>query len=70
MEEDIKQPNKLYRSRSDRYLGGVCGGVAEYFNIDSNLTRILFVIGSFLWGIGVVLYLAALILVPEPNYRG
>jgi phage shock protein PspC (stress-responsive transcriptional regulator) len=68
MEEDIKQSNKLYRSRSDRYLGGVCGGIAEYFNIDSNLTRILFVIGSFLWGIGVVLYLAALILVPEnPN---
>jgi phage shock protein C len=65
MEEDIKHPHKLYRSRSDRYLGGVCGGIAEYFNIDSNLTRILFVVGSFLWGIGIVLYLAALILVPE-----
>ena len=57
--------SKLFRSKNDRYLGGVCGGIAEYFNIDSNLTRILFVIGSFLWGIGIILYLAALILVPE-----
>lgn len=68
MEEDIKQPHKLYRSRSNRYLGGVCGGIAEYFHIDSNMTRLLFVIGTFLWGIGIILYLAALILVPEnPN---
>lgn len=66
--EDIKQPHKLYRSRSNRYLGGVCGGIAEYFHIDSNMTRLLFVIGTFLWGIGIILYLAALILVPEnPN---
>ena len=65
MDEDIKQQHKLYRSRSNRYLGGVCGGIAEYFNIDANLTRLLFVIGTFIWGVGIILYLAALILVPE-----
>lgn len=65
MEEEIKQLHKLYRSRSNRFLGGVCGGIAEYFHIDSNMTRLLFVIGTFLWGIGIILYLAALILVPE-----
>lgn len=65
MEEGIKPQQKLYRSRSNRYLGGVCGGIAEYFNIDGNLTRLLFVTGTFLWGVGIILYLAALVLVPE-----
>lgn len=56
---------KLYRSRNDRYLGGVCGGIAHYFGLDSNLTRLLVVVGTLFWGTGIILYLAALILVPE-----
>lgn len=63
--EQIRQQRKLYRSRIDRYLGGVCGGIAEYFEIDGSMVRLLFVLGTLLWGAGVVVYLAALILVPE-----
>lgn len=56
---------KLYRSRSDRYISGVCGGLAAYFNIDSNLARLLIVVAAFIGGLGIVLYIAALVLVPE-----
>lgn len=56
---------KLYRSKSDRYISGVCGGLAAYFSIDSNLVRLLIVVSAFIGGIGIVLYIAALVLVPE-----
>ncbi|RMI26754.1 MAG: PspC domain-containing protein [Calditrichaeota bacterium] len=65
METDTREPSKLYRSRTDRYVGGVCGGLAQYFNVDSTLIRLLFVLLTFIGGIGVALYIAALILVPE-----
>ncbi|TLM89954.1 MAG: PspC domain-containing protein [Actinobacteria bacterium] len=59
----------LVRSRSDRVIGGVIGGIAERTGIDSNLARILFVVLTLFtgFGVGVVLYLAALILVPEAS---
>ena len=63
MSDDAKR--KLYRSRSDRYISGVCGGLAAYFNIDSNLARLLIVVAAFIGGLGIVLYIAALALVPE-----
>ncbi len=65
MSEQQVERRKLYRSRSDRYIAGVCGGIAEYFNIDSNLVRILFILSVFLGGAGLILYLAAVIIVPE-----
>ncbi len=68
MATEENQTNKLYRSRADRYLGGVCGGIGQYFNFDSNLVRIIFVILTFFGGLGLILYIAALIIVPEnPN---
>ncbi len=57
--------NKLYRSRVDRFIGGVCGGVGRYTGLDSNIVRLLFIVGAFIGGIGIILYLAALIIVPE-----
>lgn len=62
--EEEKQ-NRFYRSKTDRFLGGVCGGIGQYSGLDSNLVRLLFVIGAFIGGIGAILYLAALIIVPE-----
>jgi phage shock protein PspC (stress-responsive transcriptional regulator) len=56
---------KLYRSRSDRILGGVCGGLAQYLGVDSNLLRFLILISVFINGLGVIFYLAALVIVPE-----
>lgn len=65
MEEEMRETTRLYRSKSDRFIGGVCGGIAEYFNIDSNVVRILFVLSIFFGGLGIILYIAALIIVPE-----
>ena len=56
---------KLYRSRQDRMIGGVCGGIAEYFNIDPTLVRLLAVASIFLAGSAVIAYLIAWIVVPE-----
>lgn len=65
MNEEIKTVKHLYRSRIDRYAGGVCGGIAEYFNIDSMLVRVLFVISGLIGGLSIIVYLAALVIVPE-----
>jgi phage shock protein PspC (stress-responsive transcriptional regulator) len=65
MAERQKYVKKLLRSREDRYLAGIAGGLAEYFSIDSNLFRILFIIFSFFGGIGILIYIAAWMLVPE-----
>ena len=59
---------KLYRSKTDKYIGGVCGGLATYTGLESNMIRLLMVISVFVAGIGFVLYIAALLIVPEnPN---
>jgi phage shock protein PspC (stress-responsive transcriptional regulator) len=60
-----KNVKKLYRSRTDRYLAGISGGLAEYFNVDANLFRILFVIFTFMGGIGILIYITAWVLIPE-----
>ena len=54
-------PKKLYRSRTNRILGGVCGGIGEYFNVDANIVRLLFLIS----GAGIMIYAIAWILIPE-----
>jgi phage shock protein C len=56
---------KLYRSKTNRKLAGVCGGLAQYFNVDAILIRVLFVVLAFLGGSGLFLYLAMWIIVPK-----
>jgi len=58
-------PRKLYRSRTNRKVAGVCGGLATIFNTDATLIRVLFVVLSVLGGSGPLIYLAMWILVPE-----
>ncbi len=69
MEEQEKKPQpitrKLYRSRVDRFIAGVCGGLGEYFQVDANIFRLLFIFFTLFGGAGLILYLAALIIVPE-----
>src|SRR4051794_736721 len=60
-------PRHLRRSRSDRVVSGVCGGLAEYFGIDAFYIRIAAVASVFLAGLGALLYLGALLLVPEED---
>ena len=61
---DKTKPKKLYRSNSDRMISGVCGGVAEYFSIDSTIVRILWLLLAFFGGYGILLYIAAMIIIP------
>lgn len=61
----MEQTRKLYRSRTDRKLAGVCGGLASYFNLDATLIRVLFVALAVLGGSGAVIYLAMWIIVPN-----
>jgi phage shock protein C len=56
---------KLYRSRSDRKLAGVCGGVGQYTGVDPTAIRVLFVVFAVFGGTGLMVYLAMWILVPE-----
>ncbi len=56
---------RLYRSRSDRIVAGVCGGLGHYFNIDPILVRIGFVALTIAGGAGVVIYILAAIILPE-----
>jgi phage shock protein C len=59
---------RLFRSRNDRMLGGVCGGLGTYFTLDSTLLRVLFVLLALSGGPGVLAYLLLLILIPiEPQ---
>jgi phage shock protein C len=61
---------RLYRSGKDRILGGVCGGIGEYFQIDPVIIRLLFVILAFAWGFGVLLYIIAWIIIPRnPEHK-
>ena len=55
---------RLYRSRESRMLCGVCGGIAEYFNIDPTLIRLLFVLFG-VSGSGILAYIIAAIIIPD-----
>jgi phage shock protein C len=63
----MEEPRKLYRSQSQRMLAGVCGGLAEYFNIDATVMRVLFLILAVFGGSGLVLYLLMWIVVPDAS---
>ncbi len=56
---------KLYRSRENRMIAGVCGGLGEYFEIDPTLVRLAVVFFSLWWGGGILLYLLAWFIIPE-----
>lgn len=59
-------PRKLVRSRDDRWIAGVCGGIGEYAGIDANLVRLLAVIGGvFSAGTLIIAYLVAWVVMPE-----
>ncbi len=62
---------RLYRSTENKMIGGVCGGLAEYFNIDPVIVRILFVILLLPGGLpGFLPYVILWIIVPEKPARG
>ena len=56
---------RLYKSDTDRMVFGVCGGLADYFNVDSVLVRVAFVVLTLAWGAGLLFYLLLAILLPK-----
>jgi phage shock protein C len=59
-------PKKLYRSRTERKLAGVCGGFGEYFGVDPVLIRLLWIFFTLAGGGGLLAYIIAWLVVPEP----
>ncbi len=57
---------KLYRSRTNRWIFGVCGGLAEFFGIDPIVVRLVFIIGALLgFGSFILIYIVMFFVVPE-----
>lgn len=62
---------RLERSRTDRIISGVCGGVARQFNLDTVIVRVLFVVIAIINpGIAAIAYVAAIFLIPEESEMG
>jgi phage shock protein PspC (stress-responsive transcriptional regulator) len=60
---------KINRSREDRIISGVCGGFAEYFNIDSTIVRLIWIFITIFGGIGILAYIFSIILIPESDKK-
>lgn len=62
----MTETKRLYRSQTDRMIGGVCGGLGEYLGIDSTIVRLIFAFAVlFGFGGGVLVYLVLLLVTPE-----
>ncbi len=59
---------RLYKSRTDVMICGVCGGLAEYFEVDPTIVRLIAVVLIFGWGSGLLAYLIAAIIMPKNPY--
>lgn len=59
---------RIYRSRRDRMVAGVCGGLAEYFEIDPSIVRVLWVIFTMMGGSGLLAYIICAIIIPDSPY--
>jgi phage shock protein PspC (stress-responsive transcriptional regulator) len=60
--------SRLERSTTNRVIGGVCGGIAEYLAVDATLVRVVFVVTAFLTaGLGILAYIVLLVLMPQPG---
>lgn len=63
-------PSRLYRSRSQKMIAGVSGGLGEYFDVDPVLIRLLFVVTAFISGVGILAYIVLWIVVPFDGEDG
>jgi phage shock protein C len=63
------EPKRFYRSTTDKKIGGVAGGLADYFDIDSLLVRLIFVILALAGGGGVLIYIILWIVTPERPFE-
>jgi phage shock protein PspC (stress-responsive transcriptional regulator) len=67
IQEDVTMSKRLYRSKTDRKIAGVCGGLAQYFDIDPTIIRVIAVVSIFFTGAGIIAYIVLALVVPiEP----
>ncbi len=66
----MNAPKRLYRSQSQKMIWGICGGIAEYLNLDPSVVRLLFVLAAILWGGGVLAYVVLYFVMPEAPAAG
>ena len=59
-----KGPKRLFKSRTDKKWLGVCGGLAKYLDCDPSIVRIITILSTLCWGTGLVVYLAAALVMP------
>lgn len=60
---------KLYRIRTGRKILGVCGGLANYFDIDPTIVRVVFALIGLFWGAGILAYFIMALVIPENAYE-
>ena len=60
---------KLYRQKNNKMIGGVCAGIAKYFDIDVTVVRLIWAISTLFWGTGIILYILAWIIIPEEKIK-
>lgn len=58
---------KLYRVNKGKKIAGVCGGIAEYFNVDVTIIRVLWIVLTLLGGCGLLAYIIAALVIPRKN---
>ena len=64
-------PERLFRSTQEKMLGGVCGGLADYFSVDVTLVRLIVLVAAFAGGVGIPVYLVAWVIIPvNPHEHG
>lgn len=61
----MNSQKRLYRSTDDRMFAGVCGGIAEYLDVDPTLVRLVFAALTLMGGPGIIAYLVLMLVVPE-----
>ncbi len=70
METTTESLKRLYKSRRNKMIDGICGGLAEYFDIDPTIVRILMVLSTLLGGAGFILYIVGMIIMPvNPEHQ-
>ena len=62
MADNVK---RLYRSRKDKILGGVCGGIANYLGVDPVIIRFVWILFALAYGTGIIAYIIAWIIIPQ-----
>lgn len=67
VDNSLNQLNRFRRSKTDQWLGGICGGLGKFSGLESWIWRLLFVLFTFYFGFGLVAYILAWIFVPEED---